>query len=187
MAFACSHIPYPLGIGLPCGGLSRRDRPPWGLPCSTSWNLSHLRVTLSPGGPLSCRWADYRTTHPAHAPFWFGPLSRFGPFDFTRFIGVHHVTHSALPLAQRPGAAPRREYFSARFAPPRYQGRTVQMRIGGQDHLGHTGHSMLVTFTSHLEAVSSRPWLGYARELSESRQAGCPYSRGAPRRAGSTN
>jgi hypothetical protein len=27
------------------------------------------------------------------------------------------------------------------------------MRIGGQDHLGHTGHSMLVTFTSHLEAV----------------------------------
>jgi hypothetical protein len=29
------------------------------------------------------------------------------------------------------------------------------MRRGGQDHLGHTGHSMLATFTSHLEAVGS--------------------------------
>jgi hypothetical protein len=31
MAFACSHIPYPLGIGLPYGRLSRRDRQPMGL------------------------------------------------------------------------------------------------------------------------------------------------------------
>jgi hypothetical protein len=30
-AFASSHIPYPLGIGLPCGRLSRLARPPMGL------------------------------------------------------------------------------------------------------------------------------------------------------------
>jgi hypothetical protein len=30
-AFASSHILYPLGIGLPCGRLSRCDRPPMGL------------------------------------------------------------------------------------------------------------------------------------------------------------
>jgi hypothetical protein len=49
--------------------------------------------------------------------------------------------------------------FSARFAPPRYQGRTVQMRIGGQDRPGHKDHSILAAFTSHLEAVSCTPLL----------------------------
>jgi hypothetical protein len=31
MAVAFAHIPYPLGIGLPCGRLSRLARPPMGL------------------------------------------------------------------------------------------------------------------------------------------------------------
>jgi hypothetical protein len=49
------------------------------------------------------------------------PLSRFGSFDFTRFTGVHPITHSVFPLARYPGAASRHRDFSARFAPPRYQ------------------------------------------------------------------
>jgi hypothetical protein len=31
------------------------------------------------------------------------------------------------------------------------------MRRGGQARLGHKDHSILAAFTSHLEAVSSRP------------------------------
>ena len=91
---------------------------------------------------------------------WSEPLSRFGSFDCTRFTGVHHVPQSVFPLARYPGAASRPRYFSARFAPPRYQGRTVQMRRGGQDHPGHTDHSILAAFTSHLEAVGSSAWFG---------------------------
>jgi hypothetical protein len=130
-AFASSHLLYPLGIGWLSSQLSQWPDHPWGLPCSASWRIERFRVTLCPGELMSYRWTDYRTAHPAHIPFWFRPLSRFGLFDFTRFGGVHHVTHSALPLARRPDAASRRRYFSARFAPPRYQGRTVQMRRGG--------------------------------------------------------
>jgi hypothetical protein len=108
---------------------------------------------------MSSRWTDYRTAPPAHRPCWFRPLSRVGLFDFTRVGGVHHVTPSALPLARRPEAAPRRRYCSARFAPPRDQGRTVQMRRDGEDRPGPKGHSRLATFTSHLQAVSCKPLL----------------------------
>jgi hypothetical protein len=76
---------------LAAGGVGWTDHP-WGLPCSTSWRDQRLRGTLFPGGPLSCRWADDSAAHPAHTPCWFGPLRRFGPFDFTRFAGVHPVT-----------------------------------------------------------------------------------------------
>ena len=161
MAFACSHIPYPLGIGLPCGRLSRLPDHPWGLPCSARRTCRRRRVPLCPGGGLSCRGADSRPAPPLHIPFWSAPVSRFGSFDFTRFAGVHHVTHRVFPLARSPGAAPRGQYFSACFIPLRYQRRMTPMRRGGQDRLGHHDHSCLTTFTSHLEAVSYTPWLGW--------------------------
>jgi hypothetical protein len=77
--------------------------------------------------------------------FWSEPISRFGSFDFTRFAGVHHVTHSVFPLARYPGAAPRHRYFSACFTPLRYQRRMTPMRRGRQDRLGSCDHSLLTT------------------------------------------
>ena len=133
---------------------------PWGFPCSASRTCRRRRVPFCPGGGLSCRGADSRAVPPLHIPFWSESVSRFGSFDCTRLAGVPHVPPSVFPLARSPGAAPRPRYFSACFAPPRYQGRTVQMRSGGQDRPGHTDHSILAAFTSHLEAVSSRPLLG---------------------------
>jgi hypothetical protein len=159
-AFASSHILYPLGIGLPGGRLSQLLDNPWGLPCSASRRCRRRRVPLCPGGGLSCRRTDSRAVLPLHIPFWSEPISRFGSFDFTRFAGVHHVTHSVFPLARSPGAAPRGRYFSACFIPLRYQRRMTPMRRGGQDRLGHQDHSCLTTFTSHLEAVSSTPFIG---------------------------
>src|SRR5262245_14920912 len=96
-----------------------------------------------------CR-RQIRTSSPR--TFWSEPVSRFGSFDFTRVTGVHSITHSVFPLARAPGAAPRGRYFSACFTPLRYQRRMTPMRIGGQDRLGHHDHSILTTFTSHLEA-----------------------------------
>jgi hypothetical protein len=101
-----------------------------------------------------------RTSSPR--TFWSAPVSRFGSCDFTRFTGVHSITPSGFPLARSPGAAPSGRYFSACFTPLRYQRRMTPMRIGGQDRLGHHDHSLLTTFTSHLEAVGSRAWFGKA-------------------------
>jgi hypothetical protein len=67
------------------------------------------------------------------------------------------VTPSVFPLARCPGAAPRERYFSACFTPLRDQKRMTPMRIDRQDRLGHHDHSLLTTFTSHLEAVSCTP------------------------------
>src|SRR5512134_282700 len=67
--FASSHLLYPLSIGRLCSRLSQRPDSPWGLPCSASRRCRRRRVTLSPGGGLSCRWADYRPAHPLHVPF----------------------------------------------------------------------------------------------------------------------
>ena len=159
-AFASSHVLCPLGIGRLCSRLSQSPDGPWGLPCSASRRCRRRRVTLCPGGGLSCQCADYRPAHPLHVPFWSEPVSRFGSFDFTRFIGVHHVTHSVFPLARSLGAAPRGQYFSACFTPLRYQRRMTPMRRGGQDRLGHHDHSCLTTFTSHLEAVGCSGLLG---------------------------
>jgi hypothetical protein len=39
------------------------------------------------------------------------------------------------------------------------------MRRGGQERLGHHDHSCRTTFTSHLEAVGSRPLFGTAPDL----------------------
>jgi hypothetical protein len=153
MAFASSHILYPLGIGQLYSQLSQWPDHPWGLPCSARRTCRRRRVPRCPGGGLSCRGADSRPAHPLHIPFWSEPVSRFGSFDCTRFAGVHHVTHSVFPLARSPGAAPRGQYFSTCFTPLRYQRRMTPMRRGGQDRLGHHDHSCLTTFTSHLEAV----------------------------------
>jgi hypothetical protein len=68
-AFASSHILYPLGIGQLCSRLSPWPDRPWGFPCSASRRCRRRRVTLSPGGGLSWRWADYRPAHPLHVPF----------------------------------------------------------------------------------------------------------------------
>ena len=164
MAFASSHILYPLDIGRLCSRLSQWPDGPWGLPCSASRRCRRRRVPLCPGGGLSCRGADYRAAPPLHVPFWSEPVSRFGSFDFTRFAGVHHVTHSVFPLARSPGAAPRGRYFSACFIPLRYQRRMTPMRRGGQDHLGHRDHSLLTTFTSHLQAVGCKGLLGHEHD-----------------------
>ena len=161
-AFAASHILYPLGIGRLYSRLSQLSDCPWGLPCSASRRGRRGRVTLFPGGGLSCRGTDYRPIHPLHIPFWSAPVSRFGSFDFTRVAGVHHVTRSVFPLARSPDAAPRGRYFSACFTPLRYQRRMTPMRRGGQARLGHCDHSCLTTFTSHLEAVGSMPLFGDA-------------------------
>jgi hypothetical protein len=156
MAFASSHILYPLGIGWLYRQLRQWPDHPWGFPCSASRTCRRRRVPLCPGGGLSCRGADSRAAPPLHVPFWSEPVSRFGSFDFTRFTGVHHVTHSVFPLARSPGAAPRGQYFSACCTPLRYQRRMTPMRRGGQDRLGHHDHSCLATFTSHPQAVGRR-------------------------------
>jgi hypothetical protein len=160
MAFASSHILDPLDIGWLDSQLSQWPDHPWGLPCSASRKCRRRRVPLCPGGGLSCRRADDRTVPPLHVPFWSEPVNRFGSCDFTRFAGIHHVTHSVFPLACSPGAAPRDQYFSACFTPLRYQRRMTPMRGGGQDRLGHHDHSWLTTFTSHLEAVGCSRLLG---------------------------
>ena len=180
MAFASSHILYPLGIGRLYSQLSQLPDHPWGLPCSASRRCRRRRVPLCPGGGLSCRGADYRAVPPLHVPFWSEPISRFGSFDFTRFAGVHRVTHSVFPLARAPGAAPRGQYFSACFTPLRYQRRMTPMRRGGQDRLGRYDHSFLTTFTSHLEAVSCSALFGLddVRTSPPSYQLRC-FSRGA--------
>ena len=49
-AFASSHILYPLGIGLPCGRLSRCDRPPMGFPVFRQQEMQ------TPEGPPLPRW-----------------------------------------------------------------------------------------------------------------------------------
>jgi len=161
MAFASSHILYPLGIGLPCGGLSQLIDNPWGLPCAARRTCRRRRVPRCPGGGLSCRWADDRPVQPLHIPLWSEPISRVGSFDFTRVAGVHPVTHSVFPLARSPGAAPRGPYVSACFTPLRDQRRRTPMRRGGQDRRGHRDPSCLTTFTSHLEAVGCTPWFGW--------------------------
>ena len=68
-AFACSHVLYPLGIGPLCSRLSQWPDGPWGFPCSASRRCRRRRVTLCPGGGLSCRGADSRPVHPLHVPF----------------------------------------------------------------------------------------------------------------------
>src|SRR4029453_10823710 len=68
-AFASSHILYPLGIGRLYSQLSQVPDAPGGLPCSVSRRCRRRRVTLCPGGGLSCRCADYRPAHPLHVPF----------------------------------------------------------------------------------------------------------------------
>ena len=68
-AFACSHVLYPLGIGQLYSRLSQLPDHPWGLPCSVSRRCRRRRVTLCPGGGLSCRWANSRPAHPLHVPF----------------------------------------------------------------------------------------------------------------------
>jgi hypothetical protein len=68
-AFASSHVLCPLGIGRLCSRLSQWPDGPWGLPCSASRRCRRRRVTLCPGGGLSCRGADYRPAHPLHVPF----------------------------------------------------------------------------------------------------------------------
>src|SRR5919197_2055836 len=160
MAFASSHILYPLAIGRLCSRLSQWPDGPWGLPCSASRTDRRRRVPLCPGGGLSCRGADSRATPPLHVPFWSEPLSRFGSFDFTRFAGVHRVTPSVFPLARSLGAAPRRQCVSACSTALRDHRRMTPMRRGGQESLGRHDHSCLTTFTSHLEAVGSPAWLG---------------------------
>jgi hypothetical protein len=52
MAFACSHLPYPLGIGLPYGRLRRLHRPPMGL------TVFHPRESQTPSGHPLPRWAS---------------------------------------------------------------------------------------------------------------------------------
>jgi hypothetical protein len=69
MAFASSHVLYPLGLGQLYRWLRQPPDHPWGLPGSVSRRCRRRRVTLSPGGGLSCQCADYRPAHPLHVPF----------------------------------------------------------------------------------------------------------------------
>ena len=141
MAFASSHLLYPLGIGWLYSQLRQWPDDPWGLPCSASRTCRRRRVPLCPGGGLSCRGADSRAVPPLHVPFWSEPISRFGSFDFTRFAGVHRVPHRVFPLARSLGAAPQPQCCSACSARLRDQRRMTPMRRGGQERLGHHDHS----------------------------------------------
>ena len=70
MACACSHCLSPLGIGQLCSRLSQWPDPPWGFPGAASRSGRRRRVTLFPGGGLSCRYADSRPAPPLHRPLW---------------------------------------------------------------------------------------------------------------------
>ena len=139
-SLASSHVLCPLGIGRLCSRLSQ----------FTVFRQQEMQTPgpLCPGGGLSCRGAD-SDRHILSTYLLVRADQPLCSFDFTRFAGVHHVTHRVFPLARYPGAAPRHRYFSACCTPLRYQRRMTPMRRGRQDRLGPCDHSA-DDFTSHL-------------------------------------